>query len=327
MSPWYVGLICFFMFPMLRQAIVHDTAGNSGTDEHGNYFSLCDRDGWKFAELDGPCWNSLFKLQATTTWIDITFFIGYALMLFCSVALMLYRCTKFSKRYPVERFYRIVTVAIAILMLLTAIYKDSSFYKLYMTRSRPVQANAITSQLSKSLLQYGHDDNITKAWQNTMREGCCCGLHGYQDFTNIGVDVPPQCGCYDEDKQPYLYKGCTRRYNSDSHKQSACTIAPNTNYTNAGCLSFVEDKVDDSTNFAARVQFVCVLFSTVFIFLLILFVNADLQSTEDDDADSDNGQIPQIKHDKNTAYSFKGSTLKKLVRIRIRARIIYSYKK
>ena len=322
MSPWYVGLICFCMLPMLRQVIVYDTAGNSGTDEHGNYFSTCNREGWKFAELDGPCWNSLFKLPATTTWIDITLFIGYTLMLVFSLALILYRCTKFSKRYPLERSYRIVTVVIAILMLLTAVYKDSKFSQLYMTFSRPVQANAITSELSKSLLQHGHDSNITRAWQNTMREGCCCGLHGYQDFTNIGVNVPPQCGCYEEKEQPYLYKGCTRQYISDSHKQSACTAAPSTNYTNAGCLSFVEDKVDNSTRFAAGVQFVCVLCSTVFIFLLILFANADLQSTEDDDVDLDKRQIPQIKHEKNTAYSFKGSTLKKLVRMRIRARII-----
>ena len=196
-----------------------------------------------------------------------------------------------------------------------------------MTFSRPVQANAISSELSKSLLQYGHDDNITRAWQNTMREGCCCVLHGYQDFTNIGMDVPPQCGCYEEKEQPYLYKGCTRRYNSDSHKQSACTTAPNTNYTNAGCLSFVEDKVDSSTRFAGAVQFVCVLLSTVFIFLLVLFATADLESTKDDDADLAKEEIPQIKHEKNTAYSFKRSPLTTLVRTRIRARIIYSYEK
>ena len=52
MSPLCVGLMCIWMLLMLRQAIVYDTAGNSGTDEHGNYCSTCDRKGWKFAELD-----------------------------------------------------------------------------------------------------------------------------------------------------------------------------------------------------------------------------------------------------------------------------------
>ena len=324
MSPLYVGLMCIWMLLMLRQVIVYDTAGNSGTDEHDSLFSLCDRDGWKFAQLYGPCWNSLFKLPATTTWIDITFFVGYALMLFCSVALVLYRCTKFSKRYPVEGFYQIVTVVITILMILTAIYKDSNFSQLYMTRSRPVQANVITSQLSKSLLQYGHNDNITRAWQNTMREGCCCGLHGYQDFPNVGVDVPLQCGCFEEEEQPYLYKGCTRQYNSDSDKQPACTCtaAPTTNFTHAGCLSFVVDKVDSSTWFAAVAQFVCVVFSAVFILICILFATANMKATDNGDDDSVKGQILQIKHEKNTDYSFKESLLKKLVRITIKTRMI-----
>ena len=117
-----------------------------------------------------------------------------------------------------------------------------------MTRASTMQTNAISSELSKSLLKYGKDAYTTRAWQNTMREGCCCGVHGYQDFANIGMNVPLHCGCYDEEEQPCFYKGCTQRHNSDLNRLSECTASPNTTFTNAGCLSFVVDKVDGTTS-------------------------------------------------------------------------------
>ena len=163
-----------------------------GTADYINASSSCDRRGIHWVQLYGPCWNSLIKVQATTTWMDITLPIGYALMLLCSIALILYRCTKLSKKYQVERFYENIIKIIATVMIVTAIIKACFFAHLYLPATRAAQTDAISSQLSKSLLKYGHDENITRAWQNTMRECCCCGLHGYQDFTNIGVDVPPQ---------------------------------------------------------------------------------------------------------------------------------------
>ena len=316
----FIAMIYSWMVGLPSILITSGSADIGRTDEHGSFFSMCDREGWKWVQLDGHCWNNLIKLEATTTWMDITVIIGYALILFCSVALILYKCTKLSKKYPLGRFYDNVIVIIAIVMMFMVILKACFLSQLYLTSARPEQTNAISSQLSKSLLQYGHDENITRAWQNTMREGCCCGLHGYQDFTNIGVDVPPQCGCYDEKEQPCLYKGCTRRYNSGSHKLSDCTAAPNTNFTNAGCLSFVEDKVDHSTKLLAVFQFVTVVLSVVFI--LVNYATTNKTDTRDSEADSDKGQVAQKKTEKKTVYSYSGSLSKILVRIRLRERMM-----
>ena len=319
--PRNIAVICTLMLVLLSMLVGIDTAGGADEadcDEHGNVFSLCDRTYSNWARLHGPCWNSLIKLQATTTWIDITVIIGYALMLLYSIVLTLHRYTKFLKIDLGDVFYRKVIKIITIVMIFMVSLKTYYFSELYMTSARPEQANSISSQLSNSLQQYGHNEYLTEAWQNTMQGGCCCGLYGYQDFTNIGVDVPPQCGCYDGDEQPYLYKGCTNGYEPDSFPLSTCTASPNTSFTNAGCLSFVVNKVDDTAKYGAVVHIAIVVVSAVVILLSV--------QTMDDEADSANKKLPQKKQKKKTAYSFKGSLSKKLVRIQIRARMIYSLK-
>ena len=331
-SPRNVAVICTLMLVLLSMLVGIDTADGADdddSDEHGNVFSLCDRTYWYWALLHGPCWNSLIKLQATSTWIDITVIIGYALMLLCAVALLLYRNTKLFKKDLRESFYWKMIIIIAIVMIFMVSLKAYFFYQLYSTSARPEQANSISSQLSNSFQQYGHNEYITRAWQNTMLGGCCCGLHGYQDFTNIGVDVPPQCGCYDGDQQHYLYKGCTNGYIPGSFPLSTCTASPNSSFTNAGCLSFVVNKVDDTAKYGAVVHIAIVVVSAVVIILICDPIGNTL-ATIDDDGDSANQQIPQNrykrKQKKKSTYSFKGSLTKKLVRMRLRARMIYSLK-
>ena len=315
------------MLVLLLMLIVYYTPGNGVDGGHDNALSSCDRSGWRWAQLYGPCWNSLIKLPATTTWIDITVIIGFALMLLCSIALVLCRYTKLLKKYPVERFYQKVIAFMLIVILSLVILKACLFSRLYMTSARPVQTNAISSQLSKSLLQYGHDDNITRAWYNTMRDGCCCGLQGYQDFINIGVDVPPHCECYDEEEQLCSYKGCNRQHNSDSYRQSECTGSLNSNFTNAGCLSFVVDKVDSTTKSVAVVQFVTVVLVGLYILMALYPVTAYVKTTIDEDADSANSLIRKMDNENETFNRVKDSTLlKKLVRISIRAKMICSSK-
>ena len=324
------------MLLLLSMLIVYYyTPGNGVDGGYDNAFSSCDRSGWRWAQLYGPCWNSLIKLQPTTTWIDIAVIIGFALILLCSIALVLCRYTKLSKKYPIERFFQKVIAIIPIVILFLPILIACFFLQLYMTSSRPMQTKAISSQLSKSLLQYGHDDNITRAWHNTMRDGCCCGLHGYQDFINIGVDAPPHCECYDEEEQHCSYKGCTRQHNSDSYRQSECTASLNSNFTNAGCLSLVEDKVDSTTKYLIENTKTQVPFVAVYVLLIAVIVsmkqhhdNVYGKTTIDGYANSAKWQqIPQTKNEKETVFRIKGSTLPKiLVRISIKARIIYSSK-
>ena len=310
--PWAVAFTCILTISFLLRLVVVDTAGSGtpGTEEHGSWLSSCDRRGWKWAQLYGPCWNSLIKLQASTTWMDITLPTGYTLMLLCSVALVLYRCTKLSKKYPMEWIYLAIIVIITIVMIVIIFLKCIFFSQLYMTCARPEQAKSISGQLHKSLMKYGHDEDITRAWQNTMREGCCCGLHGYQDFNNIGVDVPLQCDCFYKEEQPYLYKGCTQIYNSDSYNHSQCTAPHFTKLTNVGCFSFVVDKVDDATYYVKVVQILIVFFSSVSILVIAMPMGFMLH-----DAYSANRQIPQMEHKKKSVYMFKGSLSKKLVRI------------
>ena len=292
------------MLAVLPMLIVYGTV----YADHGGLFSSCDRSRWKWVQLYGPCWNSLIKLQVTATWKDITVIIGYALMLLWSAAVALNRCTRVCKNYAIEHIYWKVIVSIAITIIFTAILKAFYFSQQYLTSARPVQTNAISSELSTSLLQYGHDDDITRAWQNTMREGCCCGVYGYQDFTNHDVDIPPHCGCNVKEQQPYLYKGCTRRYD--------CTASLNTNFTNAGCLSFVVDQVDSTAKSVAAVQFVTVVISVVLILTHVCLPTANKNVTMNDDANLANKQIPQMRYEENTVLFFKGSLSKKLVCIK-----------
>ena len=308
-SPRNIAVICTMMLVLLSMLVGIDTAygaDEADSDEHGNVFALCDRTYWYWALLHGPCWNSLIKLQATTTWIDITVIIGYALMLLCSVVLMLHRYTKLFGKDLRESFYWKMIIIIAIVMIFMVSLKAYFVYQLYSTSARPEQANSISSQLSNSLQQYGHNEYIRRAWQNTMRGGCCCGLYGYQDFTNIGVDVPPQCGCYDGDQQHYLYKGCTNGYDPHSFPLSTCTALPNSSFTNA--------------------IFAIVVVSAVVI-ILICDPTDNTKATIDDDGDLTNQQIPQNrykrKQKKKSTYSFKGSLTKKLVRMRLRTKMIY----
>ena len=290
-----------------------------GTAGHGGPFSSCDRSGSRWVDLDGPCWNSLIKpQQPTATRTDIILLTGYALILLCTIAIVLYRCTRLSKKYPIESVGQIVILCLTILIVVTAIAEVSCFSEI----GRPTYSlkDTIRNQLSESLVQYGHDDHITRAWQNTMREGCCCAVHGYRDFTFKDKDVPPQCGCYDEEQQPDVHKGCIQQKNFYLHTRDGCTAEYNTNFTNANCQSFIGDKIDDTTESMRVAQLVCVVVSSVCI--LLCSVSTTRKFIMDDDADvesgSNEGQRPQIKRKMKTVYRFKRSEPSILVGIGIR---------
>ena len=64
----------------------------------------------------------------------------------------------------------------------------------------PELRNIIGLQLKTSLARYNEDGfHLRKAWDNTMREGCC-GVDGYQDFSNVNMSIPSVC-------QTELYSG------------------------------------------------------------------------------------------------------------------------
>ena len=269
---------------------------------HGGPWSMCDRSGWRWVQLHGPCWTSLIKLQADTTWYDIIHMTGYAGVLLCSLIVVLLRCTRCSKKHSIEKCCSRIILVLGFAMNLSACGNLYIYVQQYKLSDN--MAITIYGQLSESLQFYDNDDTITRAWQNTMLDGCCCGMQGYQDFTNIGMEVPPHCGCYEE-QQPGLYDGCTQR------SKDGCTASPNTNFTNTGCLEFVFHNVSENAMNMLGIQAMFTMFTYVAFLLFTANGKAACTSTVSPDDDVEN--LSQKKQDVGPVYIFKGPLLLRLV--------------
>ena len=59
--------------------------------------------------------------------------------------------------------------------------------------SSPDLRHNVHSQLTDSLPRYNEDGFLLReAWDNTMADGCC-GVDGYQDFSNLNMSIPSVC--------------------------------------------------------------------------------------------------------------------------------------
>ena len=293
--------MCMLVLAVLPILILYRAAG------HGGPGSLCDRAGWKWVKLWGPCWNSLITLPATTTWYDITILTGYGSILLCLITTIVLRCTASSKKSCVERCCNRIIVGVSFLIMVLTIGVYFCFEHL---QAPDISEADVSNQLLEALQVYNHDDVITRAWQNTMRDGCCCGVHGYKDFTDIGMEVSVHCGCYDERQSPALFEGCF------IGSYLGCTVADNTTFTSAGCLEFVVENVALNTGVMTVILFVFVMFCSGVIFASADCYNVDCTFGGDGVTVAGvHEDALQRKIEIKSVYSFKGSLLRKLVRI------------
>ena len=295
-NPCGVTFLCILSLGVISKLITYRAAG------HGGPGSMCDRSGWRWVHLHGPCWTSLIKLQADATWYDIIHLTGYAEALLCSLIVVLLRCKCCSKMPSIERCFRRIILTLGFVMVLSAFGNLYIYVQQYKLSDH--MAVTISGQLSESLQLYGNDDIITRAWQNTMLDGCCCGMQGYQDFTNIDMEVSPYCGCYKE-QQPDLYKGCSQL------SRIGCAAEPNTNITNKGCLEFVFHNTSDNAMTITGIQ---IMFTFLTCAAFIKFTaNAKVVCIYTATSADDFEEISQNKQEVEPVYIFKGPLLLKLV--------------
>ena len=212
---------------------------------HGGVGSMCDRSGRRWVQLDGPCWNTLISLPETTTWLDIIPLTGHAAILVCLIVAIASRWRKCQKKYNVESWCNIIISALAAAMIAAI---SGGFFLSLVFNSNDKTAETVSDQLSESLQAYDSDKDIKLAWQNTMRDGCCCGVRGCQDFTDLAVSVTPSCGSHEYED----------------------TVS-NTNITDIGCLDFVLKNVESNSIIIAAFQYIVVMISS-FVLLISSYV-------------------------------------------------------
>ena len=221
---------------------------------NGGPGSFCDRSSWRWVQLDGPCWNSLVNLSDGYGWVDIILLTGYCGISACAITVLIRKYAKCAPNLFVEGFVYRLVVALTIFMLIFVIGL-ACFRRPSISRD---EVNIISSQLLDSLDLM--DGNVTRAWQNTIRDGCCCGVFGRQDFVDRMMDVSPYCRCdAHEWEAPICYPGC---YASSSQ---SCTADANTTYSKFGCLEYVMEKIQDSKDVMATIQYMSVFITTALI--------------------------------------------------------------
>ena len=204
-------------------------------DGLGGPGSMCDRSGWRWVQLDGPCWNSLVSLPETTTWLDILTLTGHAGVLVCLIVAFASRWRKWLKN-NVEKWCDIIINTLATAMVGSILL---GLFLQLLSNSNDHTAETVTDQLTKSLKAYESDKAIKLAWQNTMRDGCCCGVRGCQDFTDLGISVTPSCGSHEHEN----------------------TVS-RTNIADIGCLDFVLKNVQFNSMIITSLQYIIVIFSS-----------------------------------------------------------------
>ena len=119
--------------------------------------------------------------------------------------------------------------------------------------------NIIRVQLKASLARYNEDGfQLREAWDNTMADGCCCGVDGYQDFSNVNMSIPSVC-------QTEAYSGC-----QFSKEARIVSVDGNATFSH-GCVDLIMSHINSIEELSTLIFLILSGLVTI-IFLVILAI-------------------------------------------------------
>ena len=151
---------------------------------------------WVSPYTPSPCWTDLVNYYQNMNWFDVTLMVCIGCLIACSFGVLIDVVQYHKTPRKVSSFrctISLITISSRayLLLLVGAIVFFNSFRSsIYSTDLR----DNIRMQLEYSLPLYDADGfRLREAWDNTMEDGCCCGVDGYRDFDILNMSIPSVC--------------------------------------------------------------------------------------------------------------------------------------
>ena len=224
----------------------------------------CDRHKWGYFGIDGDCWSSLVHIKVPLSAYDIT---GIAI----SCLIILLSVLSVIAAYKRKKIIIYVAGCLIILAALVLMAYTGILGGLYAANRDVPQSSYISGevhrQLKSSLFDYREGNRaVIGAWENTMKEDCCCGVDGFGDFLEIGVTIPERCACKGHSK-----KNPFDRPNCSTDRTRVCHMDSTYNVTTRGCLGHIMDQIQDYRKVVHVVKMITFMsVSTLQLILVIL---------------------------------------------------------
>ena len=252
----------------------------------GNPGAKCNRDIWDHYGLHGECWSSLVSVKTPLKLnaYDITGITSNCLIILLSLLSVIAAYKK--KKIIIYVVGCLIILATLVLILYTCLI-ISLFAESRDAPNSFDSSGEVYDQLMDSLHAYRDGDpTVMNAWENMMKEGCCCGVVGYRDFLKTGTDIPEYCTCNVEktsDRMIY-YPGTRVCYTITSRE---CHVEPKFNVTSIGCREYVLDQVQENQNHVLIIKIITLMsVSTsqlILVFLAMMFTSCCLHVPKQSD--------------------------------------------
>ena len=189
---------------------------------------------WLQYDSSRKCWNQLIDGNVTTSVYDITDPTTHGFIILLSVfsVVAAYK----QKNIMIVNAGCILIITLEVLMLFTyqmAVQYKESHGVPYLSRI----SEEVHNQLQISKDEYNKDyPDIKRSWDNTLKDGCFCGVDSYKDFLEHRNQIPEYCKCTlpgPSGSRRYSYPTC-----SDNADISYDNVSEY-NVTSRGCFRYI----------------------------------------------------------------------------------------
>ena len=224
----------------------------------------CHWNSWNYHGGNGECWSQLVNVDVPLTAFDITGLATNCLIISLAIVSII-------AAYMRKKVIIYVAGCFIILTALVLMVYSGAMGGFFAARHAVPDSDYITrevhSQLKNSLFSFREGDPIVNSvWENTMSDGCCCGVDGYSDFLELGQEIPEQCTCRIQ-RNSYSNDFYSRCYATDNN----CHLDTKYNVTSKGCFGMIMTQIQNDRNdihIAKMITFMSV--STLQLIIVIL---------------------------------------------------------
>ena len=214
----------------------------------------CHWNSWDYHRGNGECWSQLVNVDVPLTAFDITGLATNCLII--SLAIVSIIAAYMRKKVIIYVAGCIIILTTLVLMVYSGAMGGFFAARHDAPDSEHVKRE-VRSQLKNSLFSFREADPIVNSvWENTMSDGCCCGVDGYSDFLELGQEIPEQCTCRFRRNSCYYYN---------------CHMVTGYNVTSKGCFGMIMTQIQNDRNdihLAKMITFMSV--STLQLIIVIL---------------------------------------------------------
>ena len=204
------------------------------------------------------CWADLLSYrQGDANWFD--YVLCVMLFIQCAILFWMLRTACDAIGYTAHHFvfsskltvYSLFSYIVLVSLVNVCFYNfRSSIYNL------DLRGN-ISLQLEESLTRSLNDTDLRATWDNTMENGCCCGVNSYEDFYKWNLAIPSSCQYQGEHPCDSIHTTFNNTIKADVEHPNAThpnathpnATHPNATHPNAtyahGCLDGVMSKISN----------------------------------------------------------------------------------